>query len=393
MSVQKPGSLMKDCPVLCLSLLLMVSGSVAQETQAQTDAPERRSPHCGLYCVYALLCAWDKPADFSDLLKAEYLGSYKGSTLSELKQAAQDNMLFAECVGRLSLSDLCHCKYPVILHVKSDSSSRNYDHFSLFLGMEAGRARVFDPPETVQLIPLYELASAWDGNALIVSAEPVNVRELFAHSRKCLVFYAALAITFILAVRALRHFLPYWRLATKGKIVLTMSQGGVLVVATVLFGILNHSVSKWGFLAHSSATAGVKEACAGTFIAKVSCREMQGYIEHRSRVIVDARLARDYEVGHVQGAISLPVDTTEEAYRATVDKIDRSEQIVVYCQSSGCRFAERIAVQLQTDGFEDVSLFPGGWVELEETCTHDLSKSGIQEDEKNIQQTKSHGQV
>ena len=41
----------------------------------------------------------------------------------------------------------------------------------------------------------------------------------------------------------------------------------------------------------------------------------------------------------------------------------KDASIIVYCQSAGCSYAEKIAVKLIADGFENVRLFRGGWQE------------------------------
>lgn len=66
----------------------------------------------------------------------------------------------------------------------------------------------------------------------------------------------------------------------------------------------------------------------------------------------------------MEGAINVPVNAgDDERSKAMVD-IAKDARIVVYCQTSGCRFAEKVAIKLISDGFSNVSLFKGNWNKL-----------------------------
>ena len=45
----------------------------------------------------------------------------------------------------------------------------------------------------------------------------------------------------------------------------------------------------------------------------------------------------------------------------------------MYCQSAGCKYAEIVAIKLIDDGFSNISIFKGGWVEW-------AAKNGKKED-------------
>jgi hypothetical protein len=111
--------------IFCVIIVLTASNSFAEDDNKQEPAKtaseksRRRHPHCGLYCLYTTMKLAGKEIDFRDLVKPEYLGSRKGSSLAELKKAAEDNGLYAESVTRLSSPVLLRSQYPVILHVKS----------------------------------------------------------------------------------------------------------------------------------------------------------------------------------------------------------------------------------------------------------------------------------
>lgn len=160
----------------CLLLVCILAVLSAGKTDA-ADENERKlskavsakrkssGPYCGLYCLYSVMkITGREEVDFRALLKPEYIGSRKGSSLAELRKAAEENGMYAMPAGKLTSRVLHNCPHPVILHVKSDVTSKEYDHYELFLGTENDRAKILNPPDPVRLVPFRELAPRWDGN-------------------------------------------------------------------------------------------------------------------------------------------------------------------------------------------------------------------------------------
>lgn len=73
-------------------------------------------PYCGLYCVYAALRVFDAPIDSEAVLKAEYVGSSKGSSFAELIQLVQEHGFNASGLQNFSLAALDRSGLPAILH-------------------------------------------------------------------------------------------------------------------------------------------------------------------------------------------------------------------------------------------------------------------------------------
>ncbi len=62
----------------------------------------------------------------------------------------------------------------------------------------------------------------------------------------------------------------------------------------------------------------------------------------------------------------MPVDANDiERQKATVD-IAKDARIVMYCQSSACKYAEIVAIKLINDGYSNLSIYKGGWAEWKE---------------------------
>ncbi|MHC4397537.1 MAG: cysteine peptidase family C39 domain-containing protein, partial [Planctomycetota bacterium] len=325
-------------------------GNTQKPAETKSVKPRARHPYCGLYCLYTVMKMAGQRPDFRELVKPEYLGSRKGSSLVELKKAAEDNGLYAESVAKLNSRVLKESPHPVILHTKSAADSKDYDHFELFLGTENGRAKIFNPPQPPEIVPFYELAPRWDGTGLIVSAEPIDLGTVFASARKRLLLYTLVGITVIVILHWARR---RWPLATlvnsRSKLFgLSIVQAMGFGILALLLGMVYHFANDEGFLAHANATTSLQQAHLGNFIPKVSKKKVERLLG-TDTVFIDARLARDFKAGHMEGAISVPVDANEtERYKATAG-IGKDAPIVIYCQSAGCKYAEKVTIKLKDD--------------------------------------------
>jgi rhodanese-related sulfurtransferase len=321
-----------------------------------------KDSYCGIYCLYAAAKVLGKDIDSRELIDPNYVGSHEGSSLAELKKAAEDHGLYAVPVGKLTTRELRQSPYRIILHVKSASDRKRYDHYVLFLGTKSRQARLYDPPNPVKLVPFYELAPRWDGTGLIVAPRPIDLGAVFGRARKRFIMYAAIAISVILGVRWGRQRC----LASAGKMTrrrllrLSIAQGVGFTISALLFGMLYNFVNDEGFLANPKATASVQQAYLGSFIPRINERQA-GRLLDTDAVFIDARFARDFKAGHLEGAINIPVDANEAERQNTMTDISKYAHIIVYCQSTKCKFAEIVAMKLNSDGFSNISLFEGGW--------------------------------
>ncbi len=338
----------------------------APVAREETPALKPR-PHCGLYCLYSILKLSGQDVDFRDLVKPEYYGRLRGSSLAELNQGAKDYGLHAGVVSRLSTRALRDCPYWAILHVRRDLEAREYDHYQLFLGRENGKAKLFNPPEGVKLVNFSDLAPLWDGYALFVSQRPFNVDAIFTADRQRLLLYAVIGCLILVPAHLGRRV---WlaivgNLSRRWALGLTAGQAGLLALLAVFCGGFYHFANDEGLLANARATASFQKAYQGGFIPRIShkrTRELLG----TDTVFIDARLAGDFERGHLDGAISVPVDANDTLRRNRTAAIPKSSRIVLYCQSAGCKFAERVGVKLLDEGFTNLAIFKGGWMEWTE---------------------------
>jgi len=321
-------------------------------------------PYCGLYCLYSVMKMAGKDVNFPDLVRPEYIGSRKGSSLAELKKAAEDNGLYARPATRLSKSILRRLKLPVILHVKPEVGDKEYSHFELFLGANGSKATLFDPPETPRRVAFRDLMPRWDRTGLILSAEPIDLRSVFAGvHRRIFGAWVTVAAAVLLLRQVGKRVLPAKKNACRLRALkLSTLQFAALGIVALSAASAYHFAAESGFLVHPSAVDFLQQAHSANFIPKINLKKARRLLRGNT-VFIDARRPRAYEAGHLDGAISLPVDANDIKRNKAMSGVPATAPIVVYCQSAGCKFAENMAVKLSQDGFSNVAVFKGGWEE------------------------------
>lgn len=80
-------------------------------------------------------------------------------------------------------------------------------------------------------------------------------------------------------------------------------------------------------------------------------------------VVFDARLPEEYRAGHLPGALPMPVGEAGSAIVRQAHRLTPQTPILVYCGGSDCEDALDLAVKLREFGFEDLTLYPGGFAE------------------------------
>jgi len=318
--------------------------------------------YCGIYCLYAAAKTLGEDIDGLSLLDPNYVGSFNGSTLAELKKAALDHGLYAVAAKNLATRELRNCPYPVILHVKDDLSSSQYDHYILFLGYSEGLATVWDPPRAPEKVSLINIAIRWDGQGLIISDAPFDVGGLFSSARLQFAIYSVAVAVVILLIRWCR---PLFRFSIQVRrkhsfLLISFYQAFFLIISALIVAAAFNYFSNQGFGRNHQAVKAVLNAHVDSFLPKIGMRDLRKAI-NGSELLIDARLKQDYEQGHIDGAINVPVNSSPEEIKRVISPFPETKRIIIYCQSAKCGFAKDIAQKLIGQGYKNVSLFQEGW--------------------------------
>ena len=94
---------------------------------------------------------------------------------------------------------------------------------------------------------------------------------------------------------------------------------------------------------------------------------------------VDARRTKDYIEGHITGAVSIsPYEQSvlAEKIMRLADEVPDEAPVVVYCTASeDCEDSAMISRQLQAGGFQNITIYKGGFPEWEAKLRNDERKS------------------
>jgi 3-mercaptopyruvate sulfurtransferase SseA len=95
----------------------------------------------------------------------------------------------------------------------------------------------------------------------------------------------------------------------------------------------------------------------------ISIEEMKRQFDAKTATIIDARSTEEYEEGHIPGSINIPHDRIPEFQDVLNREVSNDAHIICYCRGPSCDFSDLLATELKIIGFEDVSVFSGGWEE------------------------------
>lgn len=92
---------------------------------------------------------------------------------------------------------------------------------------------------------------------------------------------------------------------------------------------------------------------------------------HRTNaaLFLDARHPYDYRLGHIPGAINVPLKDFSLNH-SPLSTMPRDTLLVTYCDGADCNSSIELATKLSQEGFTRVRMFFGGWNEWQ---THHLS--------------------
>lgn len=93
---------------------------------------------------------------------------------------------------------------------------------------------------------------------------------------------------------------------------------------------------------------------------------MRERAEDPTTMVFDARVPNQYEAGHLPGARNLPVGDVDRRLSALANLLTPETPILTYCGGSDCADALELAVKLREYGFQDLTLYPGGYAEWKE---------------------------
>jgi rhodanese-related sulfurtransferase len=153
--------------------------------------------------------------------------------------------------------------------------------------------------------------------------------------------------------------------------------GVILASAVIGFGLnaVRPRPLPWVYQDKAERLSGVVEKLNPPEMVQVSAVEsfgeaegltLQAFLklrEDKAVVVMDARPAIFFGLGHVPGALSLPRDDFEAGYARLGGALSKERTVVVYCASETCEDAGLVRAALAKLGHARVVIFHGGWAD------------------------------
>jgi len=105
---------------------------------------------------------------------------------------------------------------------------------------------------------------------------------------------------------------------------------------------------------------------AGGFPA-VSLAEAMGAFSRGEALFLDARDPDFYKLGHIPGAVNLPVHEFESVLPRMRERLETAPWLIAYCDGGSCEASVELTERLFLVGIDRVSVFPGGFQQWTES--------------------------
>ncbi|HLA68837.1 MAG TPA: rhodanese-like domain-containing protein [Bacteroidota bacterium] len=138
-------------------------------------------------------------------------------------------------------------------------------------------------------------------------------------------------------------------------------EGLAIAICSVVFGFSYTFVQEKGLFAKPAS----RRATLGTVSAAPSVIEIQealSLFQSGEAVFVDSRHGFDYKLGHIRGALNLPLEEFDTK-ADVIASLPRNKILITYCDGADCNSSIELATKLMESGFTSVKVFFAGWNE------------------------------
>jgi rhodanese-related sulfurtransferase len=138
-------------------------------------------------------------------------------------------------------------------------------------------------------------------------------------------------------------------------------EAGILILVACALGLVYTSATEKGMFARSPRLKVSQRADIPT-PSMINRDQAKSFYDSSSAVFVDARHDFDFKLGHIKGALNVPLKDYDVAKNA-LSAIPKDRMIIAYCDGAGCNSSIELSVRLMKDGYKNVRIFFGGWRE------------------------------
>jgi rhodanese-related sulfurtransferase len=338
----------------------MELGAASEREFHATNEGARSSGCCGIYAAFGAMRSLGVDVQLHTLQRPEYLGSL-GSTIEQLLAVFRDNHVAGKAFQGLTAFDVANAPGPTILNVSVRAEEREFNHWVLCLGVHPGGGfRIVDwsskyhPAETRWSEA--KLLSRWNGIGIVVTRTPVNPFEVTG--MRMLVGFTVAVVGFVL----IRFFssTPLYSAIERCGVAWHMA---FLVGLAAILSIGLHVGASSGFVWNCKYVQQVAVRFRTAKFSEIGLDDVQTSLAGGSTQFVDARLAGDFADGSLPGAVNVPVDWPDVEELVSKLGLQESKQTIVFCANPECTWSHVVGRRLESEGFSDVKVYPGGWAE------------------------------
>ncbi len=138
-----------------------------------------------------------------------------------------------------------------------------------------------------------------------------------------------------------------------------VKEGSLLLLLAAVLGFGYTALTEKGMFAKA-----VPSPPSSSAPPLIHLHEAKAIFNSGEAIFIDARHVFDYKLGHIAGAINIPL-VEYDRMKEAIDAIPKQKEIVVYCDGAECNSSIQFAVKLSGEGFSNVKIFFGGWEEWE----------------------------
>lgn len=93
----------------------------------------------------------------------------------------------------------------------------------------------------------------------------------------------------------------------------------------------------------------------------ISIQDTEEHFLNHQALFLDARPSHAYQLGHIQGARSLPWEEFAARLTEVMEGVPNDALIITYCDGEACGLSRELAVALLGKGYSKVRVLVNGW--------------------------------
>lgn len=367
---------MKNCTVSINNMALILIGMVlfahlccADSDSLESSQTEKAlarnalnptAPYCGVQAVCLAARAINKDVDFVHMVKPQYIGSKHGSSLSELHALCDALQLKKKSFSHLTANSLYGVTSPLILHTATQADLRKYDHWTLFTGIKNGKAitwKVIAGQSACEEVPLVDLATQWDGNALMVFDDYGSEVYFTIYVWAERIAVIGIITVFLIALVNINSFFRRYDKRINACIGLFV----ILFISGIAYFVHSHVLYSGSFLVNDNTIKKIQEDNIIGFLPKVSLAMVKKSYKNTNTVIVDTRMEYQYRQGHIENSVNIPYTMSLDEVDAVLKENPKDTTIIVVYEPLGCTRAIDVFQRIKKLGFTNIYRFEDGW--------------------------------